>query len=211
MRGAECLRCADVVLCDYLVNPALLDYAPPSAQRVCLGHPHYGRATPQEAINAQMIAAARQGKTVVRLKSGDPNLFGRGAEEAAALAAAGIPFEVVPGVTAALAVASHTGIPITHRHGASAVALVTGHQRDGKSWAEPDYHRLAQFPGTLVFYMAVGTARHWSEALLRGGRPPETPVAIVRRTTPGPISRRSTPPWAKWPSASSATGSPRRQ
>ena len=137
----------------------------------------------QEEINRRMIAAAGAGKTVVRLKSGDPSLFGRGAEEVEALAAVGIPCEVVPGVTAAFAAASHAGIPITHRDLASAVALITGHQRSDGSCPELDYPSLARFPGTLVFYMGMTTSRQWSQALIRGGRSPETPVAIVRRAT----------------------------
>jgi uroporphyrinogen III methyltransferase / synthase len=183
VRGAQCLADAALVLYDYLVNPELLRHVPAAAELVCLGHPHGGRAMPQEEVNQRMIAAARQGKTVVRLKSGDPFLFGRGAEEVDALRAAGIPYEVVPGVTAAFAAASHAGIPITHRDLSSAVALITGHQRGDKPSEELDYPSLARFPGTLVFYMGMTTARQWSAALLAGGRSPETPVAIVRRAS----------------------------
>ena len=137
----------------------------------------------QQEVNRRMIAAAREGKTVVRLKSGDPNLFGRGAEEIGELIAAGIPYEVVPGVTAALAAASHAGIALTHREHASAVALITGHQRSDQGSLELDYNALAHFPGTLVFYMGMTTARQWSQALVGHGRSPDTPVAIVRRVT----------------------------
>ena len=183
VRGVQCLAEADLVLYDYLVNPALLDYAPASAERVCLGHPHGGREMLQQEVNRRMIAAAWDGKKVVRLKGGDPHLFGRGAEEVEILVAAGIPYEVVPGVTAAFAAASHAGIPITHRDLASAVALITGHRRGDTAGPELDYRSLAQFPGTLVFYMGMTTSRQWSEALLRGGRSPDTPVAIVRRAS----------------------------
>jgi uroporphyrinogen III methyltransferase/synthase len=183
VRGSQCLAEADLVLYDYLVNPLVLKHAPPSAELVGLGHPHVGREIQQSEVNRRMIEAAGEGKTVVRLKSGDPCLFGRGAEETEQLAAAGIPYEVVPGVTAAFAAASHAGIPLTHREYASAVALVTGHQRGDKAGTELDYAALAQFPGTLVFYMGMTTSRRWSEALIRGGRPPETPVAIVRRAS----------------------------
>ena len=183
LRGAECLAAADLVLYDYLINPLMLRHARPSAELVGLGHPHVGREMQQAEINARTIDAARQGKNVVRLKSGDPFLFGRGAEEVEQLIAAGIPYEVVPGVTAALAAASHAGIPITHREVASAVALVTGHQRSDKAMPDLDYDALARFPGTLVFYMGMTTARQWSAALIQGGRPPSTPVAIVRRAT----------------------------
>jgi uroporphyrinogen III methyltransferase/synthase len=172
-----------VVLYDYLVNPDLLQYAPASAELICLGHPHGGRGMTQGAVNERMVQAALAGKTVVRLKSGDPSLFGRGAEEAEILGAAGIPCEVVPGVTAALAAASHAGIPLTHRDCASSVALITGHQRADKSPPDLDYDALARFPGTLVFYMGMTSARQWSEALLRGGKSPQTPVAIVRRAS----------------------------
>jgi uroporphyrinogen III methyltransferase/synthase len=183
VRGSQCLAEADLVLYDYLVNPILLEATRGTAELVSLGHAHGGRGMTQDEVNRRMIDAALSGKTVVRLKSGDPNLFGRGAEETEQLAAAGIPFEVVPGVTAALAAASHAGIPITHREFASAVALITGHQRSDKTPPDLDYDALARFPGTLVFYMGMTTARQWSEALVRGGRPPNTPVAIVRRAT----------------------------
>ncbi len=166
VRGTECLAEADLVLYDYLVNPQLLQYVPAAAERVCLGHPHGGREMLQQEINRRMVEAAQAGKTVVRLKSGDPCLFGRGAEEVEVLTAAGIPYEVVPGVTAAFAVASHAGIPLTHRDLASAVALITGHRRGDKAGPELDYGRFAQFPGTLVFYMGMTSSRQWSEALL---------------------------------------------
>jgi uroporphyrinogen III methyltransferase/synthase len=183
VRGAECLAAADVVFYDYLVNAALLEHAPARAERICLGHPHTGRRVTQCDILARIIAAAQAGKTVVRLKSGDPSLFGRGGEEICGLAAAGLYCEVVPGVTAAVAAASHAGIPLTHRDHASAVALVTGHQRADGAPADLDYDALARFPGTLVFYMGVASAQAWSQALLNRGKAPHTPVAIVRRAT----------------------------
>jgi uroporphyrinogen III methyltransferase / synthase len=183
LRGVECLAQADLVLYDYLVNPELLRHVPAAAERVCLGHPHSGREMPQAEINRRMVAAAQAGKRVVRLKSGDPYLFGRGAEEVEALQSAGIPYEVVPGVTAAFAAACGAGIPITHRDLASAVALITGHRRGDGAGQELDYPSLARFPGTLVFYMGMTTSRQWSEALIQGGRSPETPVAIVRRAS----------------------------
>jgi uroporphyrin-III C-methyltransferase len=183
VRGTQCLAQADLVLYDYLINVALLEYAPATAERVCLGHPHHGRAVPQPEVNERMVAAARAGQIVVRLKSGDPHVFGRGAEEVEALVAAGIPFEVVPGVTAAAAAASHAGIPLTHRDLASAVAFITGHRRADTAEPAWDYQALAQFPGTLVFYMGMSTAPDWSAALVRGGRAAVTPVAIVRRAS----------------------------
>lgn len=185
VRGAQCLAEADLVLYDYLVNPALLDYCRKTAERVCLGHPHHaGRAIAQEDVNRRLVDEARLGKTVLRLKSGDPHLFGRGAEETEALTDARIPYEVVPGVTAAMAAASHAGIPITHRQLASAVAFITGHQQSEPQQVSPlDFGTLARFPGTLVIYMGMTTARHWAQALIDGGKSPETPAAVLRRLT----------------------------
>jgi len=183
VRGVQCLAQANLVLYDYLINPELLQYAPESCERTCVGHPHNSYAKRQQDVNQELVTAARAGRIVVRLKSGDPHIFGRGAEEVAALVAAEVPFEVVPGVTAASAVASHAGIPITHRDAASAVALITGHRRADHNGVELDYASLADFPGTLVFYMGMTTSREWSQSLLRGGRSPDTPVAIVRRAS----------------------------
>lgn len=181
VRGVECLQKADLVIYDYLVNPVILDYAK-AAEKVCLGHHSLGREFSQKEISDLVIHAAGQGKTVVRLKGGDPVVFGCSVEETASLTSAGIPYEIVPGVTAALAVAGYAEIPITHGTQASAVALVTGHQRSDK--AQPlDYAALADFPGTLVFYMGIRNAECWSAALLQRGKSPDTPAAIVRRCT----------------------------
>lgn len=168
VRGKRALALADLVLYDYLVNPELLQHAGGESELVSLGHSRGRRGMTQEEVIGRMIAAAREGKTVVRLKSGDPNLFGRGAEEMRELSAAGIPFEVVPGVTAAVAAACHAGISLTNRECASAVALVTGHQRSDGQPPDLDYDALARFPGTLVFYMGISTAAQWSSALVRG-------------------------------------------
>jgi uroporphyrinogen III methyltransferase / synthase len=180
LRAVQCLRRADLVLYDYLVNPAVLEHAA-AAECVCLGEHDKGRVLSQDEINAQMIEAARRGKTVVHLKAGDPCIFGRSAEEADALRQAGIPLEIVPGITAGLAAAEYGEIHITHRQHASAVAIATGHERPDKDEPPLDYAALAGFPGTLVFYMAVSSAARWSRALLEGGRSPSTPVAIVWR------------------------------
>ncbi len=181
LRGRDCLRRADVVLYDYLVNPRILSHAKPSAQLDCLGKHGSGSLVSQHEINARMVAHAQQGRTVVRLKGGDPMVFAHAAEETAALDAAGIPYEIVPGITAALAVGSYTGIPLTIGGEASAVALVTGHQRAEPPSPELDYAALAAFPGTLVFYMGVTSAEQWSGLLMQGGKPADTPAAIVRR------------------------------
>jgi uroporphyrinogen III methyltransferase/synthase len=137
----------------------------------------------QEEIHGQMIAAARAGKIVARLKGGDPAIFGRTAEETAALEAAGIPYEIVPGVTAALAASSYAGIPLTHRGAASCVAFVTGRECRDKDGDTLDMAGLARFPGTLVFYMGVTSAPEWAAELIGHGKPAATPVAIVRRAT----------------------------
>ena len=136
----------------------------------------------QTEINDAMVRHAAAGRTVVRLKGGDPAIFARLAEELAALEAAGVPYEIVPGVTAAQAASSHAGIPLTDRDDASCVAFVTGQECSDKKPAEAlDYAALAKFPGTLVFYMGVTTAPEWSRALIEHGKPAGTPVAIVRR------------------------------
>jgi uroporphyrinogen III methyltransferase / synthase len=194
LRGRECLGMADLVLYDYLANPRLLQYCQKQAELVCLGHHRRslsgkgssGRLMPQDEVQARMIEAAQAGQTVVRLKGGDPAIFGHLAEESEALQAAGIEYEIVPGITAALAVGSHAGIPLTHRRLASCVAFVTGQQipeeQPPNTLAQPlDFSGLANFPGTLVFYMGVTTAPRWTAALIEQGKPANTPVAIIRQ------------------------------
>ena len=180
LRGCQCLARADVVLYDYLINPQILAHADPRAELVCLGRHGRGRIMPQHEINAQLVRHARAGRTVVRLKGGDPVVFAHAAEEIDALANAKVPYEIVPGITAALAVGSYAGIPLTQGDAASALALITGQQRKGKS-PPLDYSALAAFPGTLVFYMGVTTAQRWSAQLIAAGKPADTPAAIVRR------------------------------
>ncbi len=184
LRGAQCLAAADLVLYDYLAGPELLGHTRPAAELVSLGHHGHGRLMTQAEINERMISAARDGQTVVRLKGGDPAIFARLAEEIAALEAAGVPYEIVPGVTAAAAASSYAGIPLTDRDEASCVAFVTGQERGDKSSDDAlDYAALAQFPGTLVFYMGLTSAPDWSSELLAHGKSAYTPVAIVRRAT----------------------------
>lgn len=180
LRGAALLACADVVLYDGLCNPAVLDQAT-DAELICVGKHGESRIWTQEEINQEIIARARRGQQVVRLKGGDPAVFARTAEETEALRAAAVDFEIVPGITAALAASSYAGIPITHRRWASAVALVTGHEQPGKLGAAVDWDALARFPGTIVVYMGVTTASTWTAALLCAGKPGETPAAILRR------------------------------
>ncbi len=183
LRAAECLAKADLVLHDYLANPALLERVRPSAEIVRLGHHSDGRSLEPDGITARMVAEALEGRTVVRLKGGDPSIFGRGGDEADALRAAGIPFEIVPGITSGLSVAAYAEIPLTHHEDAPAVALVTARERTAKGEPNQDYAALASFPGTLVFYMGVKEVGDWSGALMEHGKPPETPVAVVRWAT----------------------------
>lgn len=183
LRGVECLRKADAVLYDYLANARTLRHAHPDADLVCLGRHRRSDVWSQEAINAEMVRRASAGETVVRLKGGDPMVFGRAAEEIAALNQAGLPFEIVPGVTTASAASAFTGVPITDRRFASAVALVTGHEQLGKPDSSLDYQSLANFPGTLIIYMGVRTVEQWTKRLLDAGKPADTPVLIVRRVS----------------------------
>ena len=191
VRAVECLRRADMVFYDGLVNPLLLRYTAATAERTCRVNSVDGRALPQQEINRHLVEAALAGQTVVRLKGGDPYLFGRGTEEAAALVAAGIPYEVVPGVSAALAASVYAGISLTHREISSAVALITGHEDPTKAESQLDYQALAQFPGTLVFYMGLHRLEAITQALMQSGKPPETLAAVISRGT-GPQQRTVT-------------------
>ena len=184
-KGLECLAQADLVLYDGLVNPLILLYTHARAERTNRTDGPAGRVLEQHEINERLIAAAHEGKTVVRLKGGDPFVFGRGGEEAAALARAQVPFEVVPGVTAAVAASAYAGISLTHRDFASAVAFITGHEDPQKPWATLDYKALAAFPGTLVFYMGLHRLGAIAESLIAAGKPARTLAAVVSRgTTP---------------------------
>lgn len=180
VRGADLLGRSDVVLYDGLSNPDLLRHAP-SAEHICVGKHGQSRIWRQNEIIAEILRHAQAGKTVARLKGGDPAVFARTAEEVGALREANIPFEIVPGITAALAAGSYAGIPVTHRGLASAVALVTGHEEPEKPHSALDWKALAKFPGTLVVYMGVTTAESWTGALLQAGKSPDTPTAIIRR------------------------------
>jgi uroporphyrinogen III methyltransferase/synthase len=180
VRGRALLRRADVVVHDRLVDPRLLDEAPLDALRIFAGKASGAHVLSQERINALLVAHARRGRRVVRLKGGDPFVFGRGGEEAAALAAAGIPFEIVPGVSAAVAVPAYAGIPVTHRGVASSFAVVTGHEDEGKAEAAVDWARLATAVDTLVILMGARSLPRITRALLAAGRRADTPVALIR-------------------------------
>ncbi len=180
LRGKECLELADVILYDYLANPSLLAHVRDRAERIYVGRRGKGKYPEQEAINRLLIDRARVGNMVVRLKGGDPFVFGRGGEEAEALAAAGIEFEVVPGVTAAVAAPAYAGIPVTHRTLASTLTIVTGHEDPEKPTTALDWSRLASSQGTLVFLMGMKNLSTIAATLIAEGRAASTPVAIIR-------------------------------
>lgn len=183
VRAQELIAQADAILHDRLIPSAVLRGARPDALLEYAGKEHSGDSAKQGAIEARMIELAEAGKTVVRLKGGDPLVFGRGGEEAAALAARGIDFEIVPGVTAGVAAAAYAGIPVTHRDHASAVAFVTGHEDPTKPESNLDWQALAAFPGTLVFYMGVKNIARVTQRLIEHGRNPEQPAAMIERGT----------------------------
>jgi uroporphyrinogen III methyltransferase/synthase len=182
-RSLELIGSADAVFYDRLIPPGALDGAREDAELVYVGKAPGRPSVPQEEIGERLIETARSGKSVVRLKGGDPFVFGRGGEEGEALRAAGIEFEVVPGVTAGVAATAYAGIPVTHRDDASAVAFVTGHEDPEKEESAIDWEALARFPGTLVFYMGVKRLAANAAALIAAGRNAEEPAAAIERGT----------------------------
>ena len=180
VKGVECLQRASLVVYDRLSNARLLDYAPAHAERVFMGKEPDTPGEFQRTINEVLVQAARSGKTVVRLKGGDPFVFGRGGEEAVALQAAGVPFEIVPGVTSAVAVPAYAGIPVTHRGLASSFTVVSGSQDPGTPEPSLDWQALAAAPGTLVLLMGWRSLPRIARALLEHGRAPDTPVAATQ-------------------------------
>lgn len=179
VKGLRRLRAADVVVYDALANPELLQECRPDAELIFVGKRAGAHCRPQAAINALLIDLARAGRQVVRLKGGDPFVFGRGGEEAAALSAAGIAWEVVPGVSAAVAAPAYAGIPVTHRSVASSVAFVTGHEEPGRAASRISWPALAKGVDTLVFLMAVGRLDEIARQLIAHGRDPRTPAAAI--------------------------------
>jgi uroporphyrinogen III methyltransferase/synthase len=182
-RSLALIASADSVFYDRLIPPGALSGAREDAELVYVGKQPGVPSLPQEEIGARLIGAARAGRSVVRLKGGDPFVFGRGGEEGEALREAGVDFEVVPGVTAGVAAPAYAGIPVTHRDDASAVAFVTGHEDPEKAETALDWDALARFPGTLVFYMGVKRLAENATALIDAGRDPEEPAAAVERGT----------------------------
>lgn len=182
LRGAEVLRSADVVVFDRLVAPSLLDLAPPAAERVYVGKEPGRAAMRQERINELLVERALAGQTVVRLKGGDPFVFGRGGEEVRACASAGVPVEVVPGISSAIAAPAAVGIPVTHREVARSFAVVSGSAAHGD---EVDLASIATATDTLVVLMAAGRLAETCRELIEAGRPEDEPAAIVQwATTP---------------------------
>lgn len=185
LKGKECIQASDVMIYDYLASPALLSYASPDVEIIYVGKKEGTHTLPQEEINQLIAQKALEGNVVTRLKGGDPFVFGRGGEEAEALVARGIPFEVVPGVTSGVAAAAYAGIPITHRSLTSSMAFVTGHEHPDKKTSNINWSCLATGIGTLVFFMGVKNLPDIVKQLVRHGRPATTPVALVRwGTTP---------------------------
>jgi uroporphyrinogen III methyltransferase / synthase len=205
VKGLKCLQIADLVLYDGLVNPLLLRFTSAATERTKRTELEAARAAGQEQINRRLIDEARAGKIVVRLKGGDPFIFGRGSEEAAALAEAGVDFEVVPGVTAAVAAGEYAGLSFTHREYASAVAFITGHEDPSKDRSSLDYEAIAKFPGTLVFYMALHRLEGLVEDLLRAGKPASTPACVISSAT-NPAQRTITSPLSELASAARNAG-----
>lgn len=179
VRGAELLALADIVLYDGLVNPLLLSLTTGRCERTARARTGNQAIVPQSSINEQLIAEARAGRCVVRLKGGDPYVFGRGSEEAQALSDANVPFEIVPGITAATAAGVYAGFSFTHRDHSSAVAFVTGHETPQRDVSHLDYDALSRFPGTLVFYMGLARLRTICDRLIQSGKAPDTPAAVV--------------------------------
>jgi uroporphyrinogen III methyltransferase/synthase len=183
VKGLELLRRADVVVYDQLASPALLKEAKAGAELVYVGKKAGAHALPQGGINELLVEKARAGLTVVRLKGGDPFVFGRGGEEAEELAAAGIPFEIVPGVTSAVAVPAYAGIPVTHRRYTTLVTFITGHEDPTKDASTIPWTALGANPGTLVFLMGVKNLAENCQQLIQAGRVPETPAAVIEKGT----------------------------
>lgn len=185
LKGRACLERADVVVYDYLCNPALLNFAPDTAERIYVGKKAGAHTLSQEEINSLLVEKTKAGKTVVRLKGGDPFLFGRGGEEAEALVAAKCEYEIIPGVSSALAGPAYAGIPVTHRGHNTALTIFTGHEDPEKAGSSIDYAALAAMPGTKVMLMGVERLGTITAGLLGAGMAESTPAALIRWATTG--------------------------
>jgi len=183
VKGLESLKKADVIIYDRLLDDLLLGLAPPDAERIYVGKSAGEHAKPQAEINQLLVTKAKEGKTVVRLKGGDPFVLGRGGEEAEVLARNSIPFEVVPGATSAVAVPAYAGIPITHRGLASSFAVITGHEDPNKEVSSINWEKLATGVDTIIFLMGMKNLPEIVSKLIKFGRPPDTPVAVIKEGT----------------------------
>ena len=193
VRGAQLLADADVVVHDRLSAASLLDLAPPAAERINVGKSPTGPSVPQERINELLVEHGLAGRHVVRLKGGDPFIFARGAEEAAALERAGVDYEVVPGITSAIAAPAYAGIPVTMRYSSTSLTIVTGHEDPSKQRTDVDWEALARVGGTIVVLMGVANIERIAERLMAGGLSPDTPAAAVRwGTRPDQYTVRAT-------------------
>lgn len=185
LKAVDCLKKADVVIYDRLANKRYLDFAKEGSELIYVGKASSCHALPQDQINKLIVQKAKEGKTVVRLKGGDPYVFGRGGEEAEELRQEGIPFEVVPGITSAISVPAYAGIPVTHRDFVSSVHIITGHEKPEKNVSGVDYEKLAKIEGTLIFLMGLGNLPNICTNLIKYGKGPDTPVAVISKgTTP---------------------------
>jgi uroporphyrinogen III methyltransferase/synthase len=180
VKGLRILRQADVIIYDYLVNKTLLDEARPEAEKIYVGKTAGRHTVGQQQIHQLLVQYARDGKCVVRLKGGDPFVFGRGGEEAQVLEEHGIPWEVIPGITSAIAVPAYAGIPVTHREHAAAFTVITGHEATTKEGTAVDWESLARLNSTIIILMGIGNLPIIAQRLMQHGRAATTPVAIIR-------------------------------
>lgn len=186
LKAKECIEKADVVVYDYLANEVFLEYANEKSELIYVGKKAGSHTKSQEEINNLIFDRAKKGLNVVRLKGGDPFIFGRGGEEAQELLKAGISFEVIPGITSAIAVPAYAGIPLTHRDYTATAAFITGHEDPDKDQSNIDWAKIATGVGTLVFLMGIGNLKNICNELIRNGRSPDTPVAVIHKgTLPG--------------------------
>jgi uroporphyrinogen III methyltransferase/synthase len=183
LRAKECIEFADVLVYDALSSPELLRWTKPGCEKIHVGKRARDHALPQDQINALIVEKTKAGKTVVRLKGGDPMIFGRGGEEAAELAAAGVHFEIVPGISSTIAGPTYAGIPVTHRDHCTQLTIFTGHEDPTKGFSSIDFAQLAKAPGTKVFVMGVSRLREIAAAFIDNGADPKTPIALTRWAT----------------------------
>ena len=185
LRAKELIERADVLVYDALSNPVLLQWAKPGCEKINVGKRAKEHTMPQDQINDLIVEKTQAGKSVVRLKGGDPMIFGRGGEEAAELAAADVRFEIVPGISSAIAGPAYAGIPVTHRDHNTQLTIFTGHEDPTKGFSSVDYAQLAKTPGTKVFLMGVARLREISAAFIENGAAATTPIALTRWATTG--------------------------